>query len=72
MKGVTMSEKCEMLESCGFFANYKGNTETIKEGWIKMFCHDRARSEFCERKKHRKRTGEPPADNMSPSGRFLL
>jgi hypothetical protein len=66
-----MQEKCELLETCRFFKNYVGNTEAIIQGWISIFCHDKGKSESCERKKMRKRTGNPPADNMSPSGRLL-
>ncbi len=64
-------ETCELLSKCGFFNNYKGNSETIKQGWIKMFCEDKAKSERCERKKIRQATGKPPADNMSPTGKVL-
>jgi len=28
-------------------------------------------SEKCERKKIRKQTGKPPADNMAPTGKML-
>ncbi|MFH0925036.1 MAG: hypothetical protein V1872_05300 [bacterium] len=66
-----MSEKCELLEKCGFFNNFKGNTEVIKEGWIKMFCQNKEKSESCERKKLRKKTGKPPVDNMTPTGKIL-
>lgn len=63
---------CEFLEKCGFFLNYKNNTETIKNGWIKMFCEEQEKSEKCKRKKIRQETGKPPADNMSPTGKMLL
>ena len=66
-----MSENCQFLEKCGFFNNYKGNSEVIKEGWINLFCNNLEWSEECERKKYRKRTGEPPADNMSPTGKMM-
>lgn len=69
---MLVSEKCEFLDRCGFFLNYAANTEVVKQGWIRLFCDDREKSELCERKKHRQRTGEPPADNMSPTGDMLL
>ena len=46
-----MSEKCELLEKCGFFLNYQGNSEVVKQNWIKLFCESRETSEKCERKK---------------------
>ncbi|MBF0378123.1 MAG: hypothetical protein HQK72_11655 [Desulfamplus sp.] len=66
-----MSENCELMEKCGFFLNFKGNSEAIKEGWISMFCKDQTKSEKCQRKIIRKKTGKPPADNMTPTGKLL-
>lgn len=66
-----MSEKCELLETCGFFLSFQGNSEVIKQGWISNFCESKDKSEKCERKKVRNQTGKPPADNMAPTGRML-
>ncbi|MEA2063218.1 MAG: hypothetical protein U9P14_05950 [Gemmatimonadota bacterium] len=66
-----MSEKCELLDKCGFFINYKKNSEVVKQGWINMFCNRLESSENCKRKKVRKSTGSPPADNMAPTGTML-
>jgi len=66
-----MSENCELLTKCGFFSNFKGNTEVVKQGWIRMFCEDQEKSERCERKKIRKMTGKPPEDNMAPTGQMI-
>lgn len=67
-----MQEKCELLDKCGFFINFKGNTETIKNSWIRLFCESKEKSEKCKRKEIRKQTGKPPADNMAPTGKMLL
>jgi hypothetical protein len=66
-----MPEKCDFLERCGFFVNYVGNTEVITNKWIELFCEDKAKSEYCKRKKYRKETGQAPPDNMSPTGKLL-
>jgi len=66
-----MPEECELLKRCGFFLNFQGNSEVVKQGWIRMFCEDIEKSEKCERKKVRKETGKPPADNMTPTGKML-
>ena len=66
-----MPEQCELLDKCGFFINFKGNSEVVKQGWIIMFCEDKERSEKCERKKIRKQTGKPPHDRMTPTGKML-
>jgi len=66
-----MAETCENLDTCGFFNNYKGNSEVIKQGWIRMFCESRDKSEKCKRKQIRRETGSPPVDNMAPTGDFV-
>jgi len=68
---VAQKEKCELLDKCGFFKNYQGNSEVVKNAWIKMYCEEKSASEKCDRKKYRKKHGVPPADNMSPTGKTL-
>ena len=67
-----MEEKCENLAACGFFKNCRANTEVIKHGWISMFCESKEKSERCVRKKIKRETGSPPADNMSPTGDMVM
>lgn len=66
-----MEESCDLLEKCGFFNSFKGNSEVVKAGWIRMFCQSRDKSEKCRRKALRRETGQPPADNMAPTGDFV-
>lgn len=66
-----MGTECENLEKCGFFNAFKGNSEGIKKGWIRLYCSDREKSELCERKKYKKTHGKAPADNMAPTGIML-
>ncbi|MGA2193378.1 MAG: hypothetical protein ABSG42_08410 [Nitrospirota bacterium] len=66
-----MEETCEFLEKCGFFINFKGNSEVIRAGWIRLFCQSKGRSEKCERKAIRRKTGSPPPDNMAPTGDMI-
>jgi hypothetical protein len=66
-----MIESCEMLEKCGFFRNFQGNAEVIKKGWIRSFCESKEKSAECKRKKIRQKTGQPPADNITPTGMIL-
>lgn len=66
-----MSEKCELIDKCGFFLNFKGNSESVKNGWTTLFCENKEKSEKCERKKIRKATGKPPVDNMTPTGKMV-
>lgn len=63
--------KCEMLNSCGFFINFKGNSEVVKQGWIRLYCESDQKSEKCERKKIRREKGQPPPDNMAPNGEMI-
>ncbi len=66
-----MAGECELINKCGFFLNYKGNTEVLKKGWIKMYCSSKEKSMKCKRKEIRLKTGKPPADNMAPTGKML-
>jgi hypothetical protein len=66
-----MCEKCEFIDKCGFFMNYKGNSEVMKNGWVRLFCEKKEWSEKCERKIYRTEHGKHPADNMSPTGQLL-
>jgi len=65
------TEPCEFLETCPFFKKYSGNLEVIKEGWINLYCKNKAKSEQCARKRYRKEKGVPPPENMTPIGTFL-
>ncbi|MBN1436725.1 MAG: hypothetical protein JW936_06600 [Sedimentisphaerales bacterium] len=67
-----MSDECEFLSKCGFFQNFSGNSETVKEGWIKIFCKDKDKSETCKRSQIRRETGIAPPDNMTPTGKLLV
>lgn len=64
-------QECEFLSKCGFFKNFQGNPEVIKQGWVRMYCENSEKSEKCQRKSYRKKTGSPPADNMSPTGKII-
>ena len=66
-----MEQSCELLEKCGFFINFKANAEVIKQGWVRMYCQSQEKSERCKRKKIRQETGQPPADNMAPTGDMI-
>jgi hypothetical protein len=66
-----MVQKCEYLDQCGFFLNFANNMEVIKESWIKLYCLDREISGLCERKKIRLKTGNPPVNNMAPTGKLM-
>ena len=70
-KEKKMSEKCPLLEKCGFFKTFAGNSEVIQKGWVSLYCENLEKSEKCERKKIRQQTGKPPADNMAPNGQIL-
>ena len=67
-----VEDTCENLETCGFFNNFKGNTEVIKQGWVRMYCQSREKSERCARKKIKRETGQSPADNMAPTGDMVM
>ncbi len=62
---------CEKLPKCGFFNVYYKNNPAIAQSIIKIYCNDFDKSEACERKIYSKKHGNPPEDNMSPTGKIL-
>jgi|WetSurMetagenome_2_1015567.scaffolds.fasta_scaffold88429_3 hypothetical protein len=66
-----MSENCENLVNCSFFNVYNGNSEVVKNGWVRIFCNDKNKSVNCHRKQLKKKTGSPPPPNMAPTGKML-
>ncbi len=64
-------EKCDRIEKCGFFLNFEGNSEVLRQGWIKMFCASSEASAECRRKAIFLATGHAPPDNMAPTGKML-
>jgi hypothetical protein len=69
--GRDMQKNCENPVKCHFFEDFKGNSEVVKEGWIRHFCESKEKSEKGERKKVGRQTGKPPLDNMAPTGKML-
>ena len=45
---------------------YKGNTEEIKQIWMKNFCKNKSKLKECERRKFKERTGKNPPNNSTP------
>jgi hypothetical protein len=43
----------------------------VKNGWIRLYCQDKEKSETCERKKYGKANGKPAPVNMAPTGKML-
>ena len=63
---IKNDEDCELLKQCGFLIRYKGNTEEIKQIWMKNFCKNKLKSKDCERKKYKEKTGKTPPDHKTP------
>jgi len=66
-----MDKKCDLINECAYFQFYEEQRSMAIDVWKKLFCMNISKSEKCERKKIRKETGEPPPDNMSPTGELL-
>lgn len=62
---------CQFLSTCGFFNNFQGNTEVVKQGWVSIYCKDEEKSNKCVRKAYRQEHGTPPVNNMSPTGKMI-
>ena len=70
-KELSVLEKRELLEKCGFLKNYNEHARVLARAWIRMYCESLETSESCERKMFRKQTGRPPAENMATTGKML-
>jgi hypothetical protein len=67
-----MSEGCcDSLERCGFFKKYQGSIHSACRTMIKMYCQG-SKMDLCKRKAFRKATGQPPPDDMMPSGYTII
>jgi hypothetical protein len=65
---AVMTDQCEHLDKCGFFQNFKGNPLVVQQGWIRMYCSSKVKSDKCKRKEILKETSVSPPDNMTPTG----
>ncbi len=63
-------QTCELLEKCGFFRKYQASLDMACRGFVKSFCQG-PEMDNCKRKAYRKEHGEPPHDDMLPSGHML-
>jgi hypothetical protein len=66
-----MNKQCDLVDNCAYFRIYEEQRSIAIDVWKKLFCKDIEKSEQCERKKIRRETGEPPPENMSPTGELL-
>jgi hypothetical protein len=65
-----MTQVCEALEKCGFFNKYQGINNLACTGFINQYCKGEKLHD-CERKKYREKHGQPPSDDMMPSGQMV-
>ncbi len=54
-----------------FSKKYCTISKVIRERWIGILCGSNEKSQKCRRKQIQNLTGEPPADNMTPTGTLL-
>jgi hypothetical protein len=62
--------ECELLETCGFFKKYNDSLDLACRGFIKSYCKG-DKMDDCARKIYRNTHGEPPHDDMMPSGQDM-
>ena len=61
---------CEILPICGFFQKYNTPDNTSYERFITRYCKGPDKNK-CKRLEYRNAYGQPPADEMLPSGLML-
>ncbi len=62
--------ECELLANCGFYKKYQGTLDLACRGFIKTYCRG-AQMDECVRKQYRMEHGQPPEDDMMPSGQIV-
>ncbi len=65
-----MAEKCELLETCGFFKKYQESWSVACKNLISRYCLGPKMAE-CKRKEYRLNHGVPPDPDMMPTGDML-
>ncbi|MBN1589669.1 MAG: hypothetical protein JW888_09150 [Pirellulales bacterium] len=66
-----MESQCAHLETCGFFKKYQAAKDLACKGFIKLYCRG-PKMNNCKRKQYREKHGEPPSDDMLPSGHMIV
>jgi len=61
---------CELLSKCAFFKKYK-KCEGITKYFINEYCKDISKSEKCQRKIIKVKTGTPPSEDLMPNGKIV-
>ena len=62
-----MSERCELLETCGFFKKYQESWSVACKNMINKYCMGDKMAE-CKRKEYRAKNGQAPDADMMPTG----
>ncbi|MBN1824907.1 MAG: hypothetical protein JW958_01490 [Candidatus Eisenbacteria bacterium] len=65
-----MEQACELLETCGFFKKYETANALACRGLIQQYCKG-SKMDQCKRKEYRQQHGQPPSDDMMPSGQMM-
>lgn len=65
-----MSIECEYLKMCGFFNKYCNTKDLACRGFIFQYCKGDKMNE-CKRLQYRKHHGQPPSDDMMPTGQMI-
>lgn len=61
---------CDLLETCGFFQKYQDTLNLACRGFIKTYCNGPGMAD-CKRKEFRLQHGQPPVDDMLPTGQMM-
>ena len=65
-----MEIDCESLGKCGFFNKYQSTKSLACKGFIQQYCKG-TKQNICKRKTYRMEHGQPPSDDMMPSGQII-
>ncbi len=63
---------CSKMERCPFTKPFSKELVDIANSWIRMFCSNKVKSNYCARKQYFELKGEAPSDNLTPLGTLMF
>jgi len=63
--------KCELMENCSFYWNYRMHPDSLKRNLITRYCHSGELPEKCARIIYARKYSEPPHPGITPEGDYL-
>jgi hypothetical protein len=70
VRRARMTPECEFLDRCGFLKKYGPTEDSACRWFIREYCQGRKMNN-CKRKEYLLKRGQPPSDDMMPTGQSV-